>query len=171
MLSIPLWVKLPRKIGAKLAYIAGLSSAAIVYLAFFFVSDYIGAVIVYGLYGISYSALWGITFRMVQAEAIDNAAANNAKREEASLIGVLRVFSAFSYFFQSLIFVLVWTSTGYDPAKRANQTELAKLGLKLNMSLIPFVITVIGIILFAIMYTITKEDAVLNRKKLAELKL
>ena len=171
VLSIPLWVKLPRKIGAKLAYIAGLSSAAIVYLAFFFVTDYIGAVIVFGLYGISYSALWGITFRMVQAEAIDNAAANNAKREEASYIGVLRVFSAFSYFFQSLIFVLVWTSTGYDPAKRANQTELAKLGLKLNMSLIPFAITIIGIILFAIMYTITKEDALLNKKKLVELGL
>jgi len=171
VISIPLWVKLPRKIGAKHAYIAGLCSAAIIYFAFFFVTDYIGAVIVFGLYGISYSALWGITFKMVQAEAIDNATVTNGKREEASFIGVLRVFSAFTYFFQSLIFVIVWTSTGYDPAKRANQTELAKFGLKLNMSLIPLVITVIGIIIFAFMYTITKEDSLVTKKKLAELGL
>lgn len=171
VISIPFWVKIPRKIGAKKAYILALSSAAIVYLAFFFVTDFTGAVIVFALMGISYSGCWGITFRMVQAESIDNASVINGKREEASYIGILRVFSAFTYFFQSLIFVIVWTSTGYVPERRANQTELANLGLKLNMSLIPFAITIIGIILFAVMYTINKEDALANKKKLAEMGL
>jgi GPH family glycoside/pentoside/hexuronide:cation symporter len=171
VIAIPFWVKIARMLGARVTQILGLIASAIVYLAFFFVIDYTGAVIVFGLMGISYSANWGIAFRMAQATALDNASAKNGKREEASFVGILRVFSAFVYFFQSLIFVIVWTMTGYAPEKRANQTELAKFGLKLNMSLIPFAITLIAIIIFAVLYTITKETATLNKKKLAQMGL
>jgi Na+/melibiose symporter-like transporter len=171
VIAIPFWVKISRKSGARKAQILGLIASAIVYLSFFFVNDYLGAVIVFGLMGISYSANWGICFRMAQATALDNASVKNGKREEASYIGILRVFSAFTYFFQSLIFVLVWTLTGYIPARGSNQTDLAKFGLKLNMSLIPFAITIIAIIIFAILFTITKEGAIINKKKLVELDL
>lgn len=168
-ISIPFWVKLPRKIGIKNSYIAALSSAAIVYIAFFFVTDYIGVVIVYGLAGIMFSACWGIIFNLVQAEAIDNAAAKSGKREEASYIGILRVFSAFSYFFQTLIFAFAWGFFGYEPAKGPNQTSFAKFGLLFAMSIIPFIITIIGIGIFVIMYQIDKEGSIANKKRLLEL--
>ncbi len=168
-ISVPLWVKLPRKIGIKKSYILALASAAFVYLAFFFVTDYLSAAIVFGLIGISYSACWGIIFNVVQAEGIDNAAAKTGKREEGTYIGILRVFSAFIYFFQTLIFAIVWGYFGYIPAKGPNQTSTAVFGLKFVMSIIPFIIAVIGIAIFYGMYQIDKEKAIENKRKLLEL--
>ena len=169
LISVPIWVKLPRKIGVKKSYIVALSSAAFVYLAFFFVTDYTGVVIVYGLAGIMYSACWGIIFNLVQAEGIDNAAAKSGKRDEGTYIGILRVFSAFSYFFQTLIFAIVWGYFGYEPARGPNQTSEAIFGLKFAMSIIPFILTMIGIAIFVILYQIDREGAITNKKKLLEL--
>jgi GPH family glycoside/pentoside/hexuronide:cation symporter len=170
IITIPLWVYLPKKVWSiKRTYLVGLIASAIPYILLLFVTDYVGFIIVIALVGIGYSANWGVVYSLVQAEAIDNAVVKTGKREEASYMGVMRVFSAFSWFFQTLIFVIVWTLTGYIPAKGANQTELAKFGLKLIISLIPFVITLIGIVIFALMYTITKEVASENRKKLLEM--
>ena len=171
VVTIPFWVKLSRKISAKKLYILGVSFSAIGFLAYFFVNDYTGIVIMSVFMGVVWSGNWGIIGRMVQAQAIDNAAVTNGKREEASYAGILRVFSAFTYFFQSLIFVIVWTLTGYVPENRANQTELARLGLKLNISLIPAALAVVAIIVFATMYNITKEKARLNKSKLVEMGL
>ncbi|MFX1338249.1 MAG: MFS transporter [Promethearchaeota archaeon] len=172
IITIPLWVYLPKKLWSiKKTYLVGLIASAIPYLLLFFVTDYIGFIIVIALVGIGYSANWGVVYSLVQAEAIDNAVVKTGMREEASYMGVMRVFSAFSWFFQTLIFVIVWTITGYVPSKGANQTELAKFGLKLIISLIPFLFVVLGIIIFAIIYSISKEEAQLNRKKLLELGL
>ena len=171
VIAIPFWVKLAKKISAKNLYITGLSFAAVGFFIYFFVNDYTGIVIMAGFMGVVWSGNWGIVGRMVQAQAIDNAAVTNGKREEASYAGLFRVFSAFTYFFQSLIFVIVWTLTGYEPEKRASQTELARLGLKLNISLIPATLVFISIIIFAIMYTINEEKALINKQKLVEMGL
>ena len=90
---------------------------------------------------------------------------------KGSYNGILRVFSAFSYFFQALIFAIVATITGYDPALGTNNSEFAKFGLKLQMSIIPMIIILIGTILFIFMYKITKEDAIKNKEKLIEMDL
>jgi GPH family glycoside/pentoside/hexuronide:cation symporter len=172
IITIPLWVYLPKKLWSiKKTYLAGLIASAIPYFLLFFVTDYNGFIIVIALVGIGYSANWGVVYSLVQAETIDNAVVKTGMREEASYMGVMRVFSAFSWFFQTLIFAIVWTATGYVPAKGANQTELAKFGLKLIISLIPFVFVLLGIIIFAVMYTITQEQAQLNRDKLLEVGL
>jgi GPH family glycoside/pentoside/hexuronide:cation symporter len=169
LISVPFWVKIPRKIGVKNSYLAALGASAIIFFAFFFVTDYIGVVIVYGLAGIMFSACWGIIFNLVQAEAIDNAAAKTGKREEGSYIGILRVFSAFSYFFQTLIFALAWGFFGYEPAKGPNQTDFAKFGLKFSMSIIPLIIMTVGIVIFALLYQINREDVMENKRKLLEM--
>lgn len=169
--SIPFWVKLSKRISAKSMNLIGLISSAVGFFAFFFVEDYTGYVIMSAFMGIVWSGNWGIVNKLVQAQAIDNAAVKTGKREEASYMGIFRVFSAFTYFFQSLIFVIVWTLTGYVPEKRANQTELARFGLKLNISLIPAALAVVAIIIFVIMYNIDKEKALLNKHKLAEMGL
>ena len=116
-----------------------------------------------------YSACWGIIFNLVQAEGIDNAAAKSGKRDEGTYIGILRVFSAFSYFFQTLIFAIVWGYFGYEPARGPNQTSEAIFGLKFAMSVVPFIITMIGIAIFIILYQIDREVAISNKKKLLEL--
>ncbi|MFX1538197.1 MAG: MFS transporter [Promethearchaeota archaeon] len=171
IISIPLWVSLTRRIGTKKAYIIGFIFLAITYLAFFFVTDLLGIIIVYAFGGIGYAAGWGIVFTVIQAEAIDNAAVKTGIREEGSYIGILRIFSAFSYSFQTLIFAIVSGITGYNPAFETAQTEFAKFGLKFQMSIIPLAIILIAIIIFVLMYKITKEDAEINREKLLEMGL
>jgi len=170
-ISIPFWLKLSKKISIKNFYTFGMVLSAIGFFSYLFVEDYTGYVIMSGFMGVVWSGVWGITFKMAQAEAIDNATIINGKREEASYSGLFRVFSAFTYFFQSLVFFIVWTLTGFEPVKRADQTELARLGLKLLISIIPATLAVIAILIFLVMYTISKEDAVQNKKKLAELGL
>jgi GPH family glycoside/pentoside/hexuronide:cation symporter len=113
-----------------------------------------GAVIVSGIY--------------VGAEAIDKAVIKSGKREEGSFSGILRVFTAFSYAIQTLIFAIVSSFTGYvsgDPSTYG----AGYIGLLMQISIIPFFVVIIGAIAFTLMYTITKEDALQNSEKLKQM--
>jgi len=167
----PIWVWAAKKFGVRNAYIVGMTLNTMGYFLFIFVTDIIGVILVYAFVGIGFSATFGVIFVLLFAEGIDNATVNSGKREEGSYNGILRVFSAFSYFFQALIFAIVATITGYDPALGTNNSEFAKFGLKLQMSIIPMIIILIGTILFIFMYKITKEDAIKNKEKLIEMDL
>jgi len=141
------------------------------YLSIFFVKDIVGLTLVYAFGGIGISANYGVIFGLATAEAIDNATVRSGKREEGTYIGILRIFSAYSYTFQAFIFAIVGSITGYNAAFGTHQTELAKLGLNLQMSLIPMIINIIGVISLILMYKISKADAEANRDKLLEMGL
>ena len=83
----------------------------------------------------------------------------------------MRFFSATAIFWQVLIFAIVGTITGYDPKLGTANSDFAKLGLNLQMSLIPATIMVISSLIFFKLYTITKEIATENKKKLIEMDL
>jgi GPH family glycoside/pentoside/hexuronide:cation symporter len=170
-LCVPIWIWISKKIGVRKAYTAGLSINIIAYFLFFFVNDLNGVILVYAFAGIGYSATYGVLFNLLWAEGIDNAAVKTCKREEGSYNGILRVFSAFSYFFQTLIFAIVAIFSGYNPALGTRNSEIAKFGLKLQMSIIPMIILLIGAIIFVLMYKISKEDAIKNKEKLIEMGL
>ncbi|TFG14893.1 MAG: MFS transporter [Promethearchaeota archaeon] len=171
IISIPIWIKSAKKYGIKKTYSFSLFLNTLAFLAFFFVTDLTGTIIVIGFSGIGISANLGVIFTLATAEAIDNATVTSGKREEASYLGVLRVFSAFSYFLQTLLFAIVSGITGFNPALGVNQSPTAKLGLNLQMSLIPMVICMGATIFFYMNYQITKEDAAQNKEKLRELGL
>jgi Na+/melibiose symporter-like transporter len=170
VVSIPIFAKLIRKYGAKKAYLTSLIMFAAFYFAFFFVEDIIGLTIAFFFVGIA-SGGQGITYIMVSSEAIDNSVLLSNKREEGTYNGILRIFTGFSYVFQTLVFAIVSANTGYIPARGKNQSELARFGLKLQMSLIPMVIIIIGIVIFIYFYNITKETALANKRKLLEKRL
>ena len=141
------------------------------FLLLFFVTSIGGVILVFTFQGIGFSATSGAIYGLLRAEGIDNATVSSGKREEGSYTSVWKFFTAFSYFFQTLIFAIVATITGYDPALGTNNSEFAKFGLKLQMSIIPMIVTLIGTILFIFMYNITKEDALKNKEKLIEMDL
>jgi len=116
-----------------------------------------GGVIVSGIY--------------IGAEAIDNAVIKSGKREEGSFNGVLRIFTAYSYATQTLIFAIVSLFTGFASGDPSTYTEAAYVGLLVQISLIPFFIMLIGAIAFALMYSISKEQALKNTQKLKEIGL
>jgi len=83
----------------------------------------------------------------------------------------LKIFTAFSYFFQTLIFTIVSGITGYDPDLGTGNSNYAKFGLKFQMSIIPMIILLIGTIAFIFLYRLSKEDAKGNKVKLEEMGL
>jgi len=83
----------------------------------------------------------------------------------------LKIFTAFSYFFQTIIFAIVAGITGYNPALGAGNSDTAKFGLKFQMSIIPMIILLIGLLIFVLLYRISKEDAITNKIKLEKMDL
>jgi len=171
IISAPIWIKIAKKIGVKKTYTISLFLNTLAFFLFFFVRNLLEMTLSLMLVGVASSASLSVIFHLAIAEAIDNATINSGKREEGTYNGVLRIFSAFSYFFQTLIFAIVGTLYGFDAALGTNQTNRAKLGLNIQMSLIPMFISVIGAIIFLFMYTISKEQAQENVKKLIEIGL
>jgi GPH family glycoside/pentoside/hexuronide:cation symporter len=167
----PLWTWISRKIGVMNAYILGMVCVIATDFAFVFVTNLQGIIILFTFAGIGYSATFGVIARLLQAEGIDNAAVNSGKREEGTYTGILKIFTAFSYFFQTVIFAIVSGITGYDANLGTGNSDFAKFGLKLQMSIIPMIIIVIGTIAFILMYNISKKDATENKSKLEEMNL
>ncbi len=168
--SAPIWIKLSKKIGAGKTYLIGLIIACPPYFAFYFMDNFVGGIIVFALGGFGFGAN-STLFGTVSAQAIDNASIKTGLREEGSYQGIFLVFSAFSRFFQTLIFTIVAVATGYVASRGANQTPLAKWGLNLQMSFAPLIIITIGTIVFALLYDISDEQARLNKEKLIEMGL
>ena len=167
--AIPIFLVLAKKVGSKNGYLISFILLAITFFLFFFITDLSSLTLVLGFGGIGLGGA-GIMYTLITAEAIDNAVVESGKREEATYNGVLRIFSGYSYFFQTLIFAIVGFFSGYDE-RRALQSETAKFGIQLQVSFIPLLILLIGIIILILMYKIRKEDAAENVIKLKELGL
>lgn len=175
IISVLMWIRIAKKIGVKKSYAISLFLAILGFILFFIVEELLGLTLVIAFMGVSSAANLGVVFQLAQAEAIDNASAISGKREEGTYMGVLRVFSAFSYAFQTIIFAVVTSFSGFDASldwqDGFHQSAQAKFGLKLQMSLIPFSIIIIGFIIFVLIYNISKEKALDNVNRLIELKL
>jgi GPH family glycoside/pentoside/hexuronide:cation symporter len=167
---IPLWMKIAKKLGSKKTYFYALICTAITTASFIFATNYTLVLIFAALGGIGHGGQ-GVILTAILSEAIDNATLKNNVREESSYHGILRFFSATAIFWQVLIFTIVGTITGYDPALGTKNSDFAKLGLNLQMSLIPATIMVISALIFHKLYTVTKEIAIENKAKLIELNL
>ncbi len=164
----PIWAWIAKRTGVKKAYLIGLIIIAACAGAFIFFTDLLGTILVFAFIGVAYSGTFTVVYKLLYAEGIDNAALKTGRREEGSYNGILRVFTAFSYFFQTLIFSIISGFTGYDPALGTANSDLAKFGLKFQMSIIPMIIILIAILIFGFMYKISKEDAENNKINLIE---
>ncbi len=167
---LPLWVKIIRKFGSKKAYFYALMCTAMASASLIFATNYTLVLVIAALGGIGHGGQ-GVVLNAILSEAIDNATIKNDIREESSYHGILRFFSATGIFWQVLIFTIVGTLTGYDPALGTKNSEFAKLGLNLQMSLIPATMMVISALIFYKLYTVSKDIAIENKIQLIKLDL
>lgn len=177
IISVPFWMKIVKKIGARKAYIYAM--LVVVILSPFFLLlgwNYVPAVLFASLGGIGNAGM-GVAFITAYSEAIDNASVKSGKREEASYLGVLRFFSATALLWQVLIFLVVATITGYNPNieydydKGIRPSETARWGLMMQITVIPAVLLLIGALVLIKFYDITKEVAIENKNKLIQMGL
>ena len=176
-ISIPFWMKITKKIGGRKAYLYAMMWVVITAPFFLILGwDFIPAVLFASLGGIGNAGM-SVSFNSVYSEAIDNASLQSGKREEASYLGVLRFFSATGLLWQVLIFLIVASITGYNPnieydyAKGIKPSQMARIGLNMQISVIPAVILLISAIIFFKFNKITLEVALENKKKLLEMGL
>ena len=167
----PLWVYISFSIGNKKAFIIGMTLNIIGFFLLFFVTNLTSLILAFTFQGIGFSATSGVIYGLLRAEGIDNAIVNSGKREEGSYTSVWKFFTAFSYFFQSIIFAIVSGITGYNADLGTGNSDMAKFGLIFQMSIIPMTIFIIGTIAFALMYKVSKEQAAENKFKVIEMEL
>ena len=174
-ISIPFWMKLTKKLGARKTYMLSVTWIIVlapVYLVLAW--SLILTLILVALIATGWTGL-NVSFPAVYSEAIDDAAVRTGYREEGSYLGVLRFFSATAIFWWSVIFLIVSTITGYDPSIEYTQanppTLIQRIGLNMQMSVIPAVLLLIAILIFSKVNKITKEVAMANKKKLIEMGL
>ena len=174
-ISIPFWIKVTKKLGARKTYMLGFTWIIVLAPVYLFLAwSLIPALILSAIIAIGWAGV-DISFPAVYSEAIDDATVRTGYREEASYLGVLRFFSATAIFWWSVIFLVVSTITGYDPSIEytpANPpTLIQRIGLNMQISIIPAVILLIAILIFSKVNKITKEVAMANKKKLIEMGL
>ena len=167
----PIWTTLAKKIGVRKTYLITLILHTFIYIFFFFVSNFTGLIIVTSLAGIPAAANFGVIAILARAAAIDNTTVKTNRREEGSFLGIFRVFTAFTYFFQVSIFTIVGAITGFDANIIPSIDPVVKQGLNLQMSLIPMVLNILATLIIYLTYKITKEQAQTNKNRLAELNL
>jgi len=167
---VPVWMKIAKKLGLRKTYFYALILTAITTASFIFATNYTLLIILAAIGGIAHGGQ-GVILHAIYSEAIDNATIKSGIREESSYVGIMRFFSATAIFWQVLIFAIVGTITGYDPQLGTENSDFAKLGLLLQMSIIPATIMLISSLIFFKLYDITKEISVNNQKKLIELDL
>ncbi len=164
-----LLIPLVKKHGAKKCSIISLICLSLFFLSLFLLPvSFLNYLCIFG--GLSYGGVI-VTGIYINAETIDNAVIQSGKREEGTYIGVLRVFTAYSYAIQTLIFAIVSINTGFVSSDPSTHTDVAFMGLLIQISIILFFILIAGAILFAVMYTISKEDALHNTEKLKQMGL
>ncbi|TFG28258.1 MAG: MFS transporter [Promethearchaeota archaeon] len=169
-LSIPIWMKIANKVGSRKTVFYGMIFMLSGHFLILFADTLTTLMIFLPIIGFGWGAM-GVGLAANSYEAIDNATLKSGIREESSYLGISRFFVASGLFWQIAIFTLVSYMTGYDPLLGTNNSDLAKLGLKLQLSLIPAIILLICTLLFMKLNIITKEIAIQNKQKLLELGL
>ena len=106
---------------------------------------------------------------LMSAQAIDKATLRYGKREEGQYYAINQIFSATTKTWSAVIFAIVVAIFLYDPLKGAQNTEYAKFGLLVYLSIIPMIVTIISGLLVWKLFDITKEVAIENKEQLLKL--
>ncbi len=155
VVSLPIWIRINKKLKdtRKSLLITGIMLISTQFLIFFAVtiSSAIFMVILYGFSIAGFSTT--IKLRII-GNVIDEVVVNTGKRNESTYIGINGFFVNFTAALQSFIFALVHQLTGFNK-NVVVQTELAQIGIRLTLSLIPMIFICIGLIVFLKWYDLT----------------
>ncbi len=170
LISTPFWTYYSRKVqnNKKVMIVSSLVLAAFT-LPITFLRDYWLIVFDMFLWGLGMGGFWLMIFP-VSSDVIDNAVVITKKREEGVYTGFQQFFGRIGIIAMALTFAIVHTLTGFVEGS-LNQTETAIWGIHFHQSLIPFILLMIGIIVFWLKYDLTPEKVSENSKKIKELGL
>ena len=106
----------------------------------------------------------------IAGDFFDEAAILNKKRQEGMYNGLIIFFGNLTQIIQVLVFWSVHEMTGFAP-EAEEQTLMAQIGILIIMSIIPMIVTGIGVIIFRAKWDLTPEKMETIRTELKELNL
>jgi len=160
--------KLLRKYGAKKTFMIGICITSVGFFLMVFTIDIWTLTLFSFIFGMGFGAQ--VTARgLISVQAIDYDTLKYGKREEAQYFAINQIFSATSKTTSALLLAVIVAIFLYDPLKGTGNTEFAKFGLLVYISIIPLIITIISGILIWKLFNITKELAEENKEKLLKL--
>jgi Na+/melibiose symporter-like transporter len=106
----------------------------------------------------------------VFGQVIDESVVNTEQRREGAYNGIRVFFTRAAVAIQAITLALVHDLTGFVEGTES-QTDLALLGIRLHIGLIPAIFMAIGIIVFWKFFDLTPEKAITLREKIIKLKL
>ncbi len=169
VVMVPFWVWVSRRRGNRFGYIIGTGSIAAVLVPFLLVQDLMQSIIGALILGMAMSAPWTLmapTF----SDVIDEVVVKMKSRNEGIFFGFRTFFGRLSVVIQALSFGLIHFLSGFDPGA-AVQTDIALLGLRVQMMVVPALFYLAGCLCMWRVFNITPEKARSNKAELAALGL
>jgi len=146
----------------------GTALVSSILIIFFFINNVIALYIFGFMYSFCYAGFWTTLTMPISAEVYDEIAATTGERNENIYGGVRGFFMSFSFAVRTLIVVIIQKLTGFNENLDI-QTDLAKIGLRILISVVPLICIIIAFILIKKFYTITPERLKTYQLKIKEL--
>jgi GPH family glycoside/pentoside/hexuronide:cation symporter len=170
LISIPFWSKYAQKKGDfKKSFILGGLLMVIFIIPLIFVNTVLTVIIAVAILGIGSIGFWVMMLPVI-SDVVDEAAVRNGVRQEGFYMGVRTFFGRIAIIIQALTFAIIHILTGFEPGS-ATQSTTAVFGLRLQVSVVPMILMLIGVLLFWRLYDITPEKKAEIKAKLKELDL
>jgi len=168
MPTILIWKKLDIKIGSKKSFGISIISYCIAAIPIIFISDYISAVIIFGLVGFGYGGLTYFIYLLI-SDVVDEDELKTGMRREGLFFGVTNFFKRLSMVPTIISISLVFISSGWETYTPNPNVDII-LGLKVLVVLFPGL--ALGICLICLyFYPYSKERVEEIKVGLAELHL
>lgn len=165
LVSVPLWMFIGRRLGSsQRTLMASALVMAVFSFPMFFASSQLGFTVLMSLWGLGFGGFW-LFMTPALADVIDELVLRTGKREDGLYLGFRAFFGRISYASQALIFWAVHELTGFAADPRSAS---AVMGIKLHLAVIPAILVLVGVGVFASMNTINGNSARSVREGLRE---
>jgi Na+/melibiose symporter-like transporter len=157
IISMPIWTKIGNHIDDNRKTFKITAFGLIISeLILLFIGDltlvYLAAVI----FGFFIAGFWTVLTMPINADVLDEIAANTKERNEPIYVGIRGFFMNFSIVLQSALFALIHDTTGFTEDAEF-QTIFAQWGIRFTLALIPLVCTIIALATFWRFYDLNPE--------------
>lgn len=164
--SVPLWVKMGRKLGNRKGLMYGMFVASLFFIPMLFISNLLLTIINVILLGIGIGAMWTLMYPTF-SDVLDENVLLTKRRREATYNGVRMFIGRFASVLSGFIIPVIHILTNYQEGAQT-QPPSAVFGIRIIMVLIPMVFYLIASIILWRFYDLTREKVIENKQKLME---
>jgi len=163
------WARVSFKKGPKFVFLTSATLFSLILIPLFFFSSDISTIVLMGIIGAPLAGMMLIPEVLI-GEIIDDDYQKFGKNREGLFFGFYGFAVRIAMILEAAVISLILGLTGYN-ANAYKQTETAIIGIKLLIVVVPIICFVIGIILMASFYDLSKKRIAREKVKQSEMDL